>query len=52
MKHNEALEFLQENEASWHRFAERAATPQDRALANDMLKTIAELKEEVLNREE
>lgn len=52
MKRNEAMEFLNENEASWRRFAERATTPQDRTLAKDMLKTIAELKEEVLNREE
>ena len=51
MKRNEALEFLRENEAHWQRFAERAATPQDRALASEMLKTIAALKEEVLNRE-
>ena len=52
MKRNDALEFLRENEANWRRFAERAATPQDRALANEMLKTIAELKKKVLNREE
>ena len=52
MKRNEALELLRENEASWRRFAERAPTPQDRALASDMLKVIAGLKDEVLNREE
>lgn len=52
MKRNEALEFLRENEASWRRFADRAETPQDRVLASEMLKVIAALKEEVLNREE
>ena len=52
MTRNEALELLRENEASWRRFAERATTPQDCALASEMLKTIAGLKEEVLNREE
>lgn len=52
MKRNDAREFLRENEASWQRFAERAATPQDRTLASNMLKVIAELRDEVLNREE
>ena len=52
MKRNEALEFLRENEVSWQRFADKAETPQDRALASDMLKTIAALKQEGLNRDE
>ena len=52
MKRNEALEFLRENVASWQRFADKAETPQGRALASDMLKTIASLKQEALNRDE